>query len=440
LFNRLGRIFGGWVNVEQYQLYALPNIEDCIADQFNDNRDYIAGLRTQISQAQQSQAQAKNEFVTEATKTVIEVVHADNPLPEKTITFSLDELIDQMNGQGETVDSCNTSIAVSPGGSNVGNGQCVASIVNPDGVRMENVYAEDIVISCSQDSQPGTGNTTVNSEVFTARGEARIGDTDFNWPGGSGGSTQVVVANPATEGSTINLLTNGSFEDFTGNAPDSWTIVTGTAGTTLSETTTSYVGTNALSLIGTGAAERTRIAQQLRASPTTPGLVEPKTRYAIGFWCRVSVVPSQGTLRVSLRDGTTDGATVIGGAHATIDLTGETTSYAFHSVQVLTPADLPDNIYCVVELTVAIESGKSVYVDQLSITEMVRHENGPYFAVFPGSTPFLTGDVFTATVTNNLAGRFQMFFNRAFGMLGRGIQLPTDEYGAETIDDALISC
>ncbi len=235
-------------------------------------------------------------------------------------------------------------------------------------------------------------------------------------------------------------MTNGDFEAFTADAPDDWTIVTGTAGTTVDdETTNFYKGAKALAIIGTAASERTRLSQQLR-STSDLGQIKPETRYALACRVRVSAAPAAGTLRISLRDGTTDGATVIGGVDITVDLTAETTSYAFKSAQINMPASLPDDIYLVIEHTVAIDNGKSTFIDQLALVEMTQHENGPLFAIFPGATKFLVDDKFVATVTNDRAGEIQEFFNRLFPMDDNQRLLPSDTYGNETIDDILVSC
>lgn len=440
LFNRLGKIFGFWCAIEEHQTTTVEVQVDGIDAQYDAAPELIPTLEATRKNAKTGAGSVKGDLILLAQNTVIEMVDDDVELPVKSLDFALPELIDQMQTNGYYVDANSVGVSVAADADNNGDGQCLVSVIRGDGKTLENVYAETLVIECTTDSQPGTGGLTIGSELFAVRGESSAAKTSETWPLGSNGQTQVRIANPDVDASADNFLTNGDFEAFTSNAPDSWDIINGTAGTTVDDTATAYRGSSALAIVGTAAATRVRLSQTLRAAPTTAGSIKPETRYAIGVWIRVSSVPAAGTLRIALRDGTTDGATVVGGQAITVDLTGEATSYAFHSVQFNTPAALPDNLYLVVELTVAVDNGVSVYVDNLALAPMIQHQNGPLVCIFPGATKFLKGDKFNATVTNNFAGRFQTFFNRAFNMDSRGLLLPSDIYGSESIDDALISC
>lgn len=441
LFNRLGKVFGTIGSVTTNQSYTLVVETDGVSAQYTTNQSYAPTLQTSLTNAQNACNQYKSDLQVIAGTTVIQTVHADTPLPSLSLDYALPKLIADMIAAGATVDANTVSVSVSAGSSNVGNGTCIASVTGADGKTLENVIPETIAVTCTSDSQPGTGGTVVGSEVFTARGQsATANKLDFNWPTGSGGQTTVRSANAAEDATTSNLLTNGDFEAFTSHAPDSWTIVTGTAGTTLDYTATAYRGSYALRFIGTAAAERTRISQTLRSvAASTAGNVTPSTRYAIAARIRVSASTTGGVLRIALRDGTTDGATIIGGQSITVTLSGATTSYVLYTAQLNTPAALPDALYLVAELTAAIDNGKSVYVDDVILTPMVQHQKGPYVAVIPGSTKFVIGDTFAVAVSNARDGLIQEWFNRVFNMDQRGLLLPSDTYGAETIPDSLIS-
>lgn len=439
LFNRLGKIFGGWKNVETHQRSVLPNIATVINGQYAANPEMIPNLQNQLVTGQTSAGQIKGELVNEATTTLINMVQTDNPQPSANLQMALPELIRQMVAAGATVKANTVSGSVAALGTNNGNGACIVSVIDGDGKQLDNVYPEVIQVRCQSDSQPGTGNLAVGSESFLASGQQSITKTDFRWPTGSNNQTFIACANPDVDGGANNLLTNGSFETFTiANTPDGWTIIVGTAGVTVQSTATAYNGFTALAIVGTAGAIRTRLAQTLRTSGT-PGAIQPLTRYAVGVYLRMSTASVAGTVRIAMRDGTTDGAAVIGGASITVAASALTTGYVLHTFQFNTPAALPDNLYLVIELTTAIDTGTSVYIDALAMVKMVQHNHGPLLAIFRGNVKYIRGDGFNVTISNDRASLFQEFFNRAFNTDQLDLLLPTDGYGAETIPNSLVS-
>lgn len=441
LFNRIGQVATAFCGVNTYRNTTLPGLVDGVQDQYNDNRELIPDLQNVFESAQDSAGDINDTLADSGEQTVIEMVDDDNPLTEKTIEPALIELIRQMNAGSETVNASVVGSSVTADAGNNGNGTVIVSLIDGKGQTLENVYGEDIIVECTSDSQPRTGNTVEGRELFRARGEESVDKFDREWPKGSGGSTGITSADAAQNNTASNRLTNSNFENFTTNAPDNWNIITGTAGTTIDDTTTSYRGTNALAIIGTGAAELTKISQTLRdTANATAGDIKPETRYLISARVSVSSVPVAGVLRISLKDGTGGAANVVGGASIDVTLSGESTSYALHTAQISTPAPLTAGLYMVIEMTTAVDSGVTVRVDEVTLTEMVQHQNGPFFAVVPGETKFLIGDKFTATITNDRGGKFQEWFNRLFDMDTRGLLLPSNGAGGETISDSLITC
>lgn len=441
LFNRLGKLFGAFIGVEKYQKTTLPAYTGGIGDQFNANRDYIPTLIPSEQNAQNTAQTVKQNYQTFSTNALVGMIQADTPQPSSTLDYAIPELIDQMNAAGATVKANTVGISGSAGASNAGNGTILTSIVGVDGKHLENAYAETIVVTCTADSQPGNGQTTVGSETFVARGQSATTILNYAWPTGSGGATTVIPANSSLDTSSQNYLTNSDFETFTvANTPDSWTIIMGGAGTTIFSTTDAYRGSYALAFTGTASNLRPRIAQSLRSvSTSVAGQVNPLTKYALAAYVKVTSVPVAGTLRIALRDGTTDGAAVVGGEAIVVNLASATTGYVLSSAIFNTPTSLPDNLYLVIELTIPIDSGVSVHIDDVVLTPMVQHQNGPFIAIIPGSAKFIKGDVFNVAVTNTLDGLFQTYFNRIFGMDYRKLLLPSDMYGTQTISDSLIS-
>src|ERR1051325_4701254 len=89
LFNRLGAIFCAWRTVETNQRTTIPQITDtAIGNQFNANRSFVSDLITSEQQSQNSAGQIKNSFSKWAATTLIEMIHADTPLPSKTLDYA----------------------------------------------------------------------------------------------------------------------------------------------------------------------------------------------------------------------------------------------------------------------------------------------------------------------------------------------------------------
>lgn len=435
LFNRLGKLFKQFEDAETYQKTTLDSAFVDVFGQYNADAELIEGGFDEFSSSRDAAGGIKDDALARAETTVIKMVNDDNRQPLDDIDTALVELIRQMNAGTETVDASTPGISTSPDASNNGDGLVLSAVENGKGETLENVLAEDVVLDCTSDSQPGRGNLVVGSEIFTAQGELDVDKSSFEFPKGTNGATQIPVSNPAVGPSTDNFLTNSDFEDFTvADTPDSWVLDIGAAGVGIRETSTAFSGTKALEFRGDGA-ELTRISQSLRAAPATQGFFEPERRYALAFQVRVSVAPSAGVLRVSLRE-TSSGAQI--GDAITVDLTTVGIVYVSKSVQIKTPDPLSDTIFIVIELTTALETGKGVFIDHMALTEMIQHENGPLFAIFPGAVKWLVADRVTAAVTNDRAGKFQEFFERAFDMSDKGLLLPSDNVGGETILDTLI--
>lgn len=434
LFNRLGKHYRTVEIIEAYQKTTLDAAVTDTLGQYASDFDLVDGLPTNLTASQNAANKLKTQTLAFASKTLVEMVNDDNPLTEKTELAALRELIRQMIADAQTVDASAVTVATVADGGNNGDGSMLVSVKNGKDNDLENVLAEDIVVTCTSDSQPGRGNLLEGSEIFTAKGEAPVERTDFNFPKGSNGSTTVPLSNPAVDSSSANFLTNGNFEDFTAGDPDNWTIQVGDAAGSVDETSTAFKGSKALQFLGDGA-ELTKITQQLRLAGSTAGQFQPLRRYAFAFQVRVSVVPAAGVLRISLRDGIA-GALI--GTAITVDLTAEGTSYVFKSVQLVTPDPLPDQIHMVIELTTALESGKSVFIDHFACREMTQHQGGPLMVIFPGAIRFIVGDFFTVTPTNDRAGKFQEFFERNFRMSQIPLLLPSNNAGGETISDGLI--
>ena len=173
--------------------------------------------------------------------------------------------------------------------------------------------------------------------------------------------------------------------------------------------------------------------------PISPTLFSPSTSYGCNVFAAVDVAPISGTIRVCLWDGSAVVNDDEGTANTfNIDCTGLTTSFASQKATFRTPAILPTVLYLRIETTVAIPGGSSVYLDELAMDAMTAlYEGGPSVLLFSGGTNWEAGDGFTLAMTNDRAGGFQTGVLRMMQSPER--LLPSNNAGAETISDGLIS-
>jgi len=423
---------------------ALQNVPDGITQQRDALRQTLAGWKSQL------------QFY--ARSTVIEQVHADANLTEKSIGAAIKELIRQMIGGGtlyaadNDVDASVVSGSSAAVATNTGTGGLAISVVRPDGRTNDLLLAEVMEAICVSDSQLA-GSTTARREVFTVRGETAVSDQlGWDWPAGSGVAA-TITATDSDQDASGNLLYGSHFDDFTtANQPDYWgAALVGAYGTDiLEEASTVNRAGKALEFIGTGGAPLSSIAQVFDAdsvavadSGTTTEL-EPNTVYCWGAWIRKSASLATGEIQVRLIDGSN--ATVnddAGTANATTIANGTlTTSFALYTGFFRTPKVLPSTIKFNVRVSTALTSGESVFIDDLAFCEAVDlygTGNGPWAAIFPGATNFILNDQFNVTIANDRGGEIQEWFERLFGMRSLGLQLPNDSGGTESIADSLIA-
>lgn len=370
---------------------ALADIPDAMANAVSGAEQLIAALR-------------------DAAQTIlIEMVDADDPLPERTVEEALRVLIEQMTANTEHV-QVNTVSASVTAGTNDGDGTFVCSVLDGRGRQLENVLAEDVI--CQRDA---------TSQQFECRGEAAADSKlAVNWPLGSGSSASVTAV--GTSEGNVGLLTNGTFETFTvANTPDDWTILAGSAGTQiLSEAVNVLRGTGSLEFVGnaTGASIRQEVTEQ----------VSSRTPYGVCLFYKLSGDPAAGVLTLDLYDGSSvinDDAGNANTVAVTLPDVNDTNWHALSGMFRL-PDPLPDNVYVRVRLSTALSVGTSVFIDQLAMVEATRlYAGGPYLACFAGGEDFAADDVFTIAIANNRTSLYQEAFDVFFDTLESDARLPT---------------
>ena len=316
----------------------------------------------------------------------------------------------------------------------------------------------------------GTIGTTIKSTVYevqtlTVTGPPLAGTYRVNWsnPAGKVQTTAPIAydATPATLQSSLRTLTG--LESVTVAATGATPLYThtitfiGVAGNiaqiTITNNTTGGVYTPATAVEGSANAFIGRAVEldSDGAELTTLNRrvnLEPLTQYAFNMWALADVVPIAGVLTIDLVDGI--GGSVIndqaGTANSfTVDATALAVAFGARNGVFRTPVVLPPIVYLRIRISTAVSAGTSIYLDHASLVEMTNlYTGGPMASLFSGKTPFTKGegqvaaDKFTITVTNDRAGEFQEWFERLFDMTSKGLILPSDTGGTETIADTLI--
>lgn len=473
LFTRLGLLMGG-IAEHNTNCTTINTRANTIQDQFEAALQYIIdGFYTGYRDAaQNAEGGGKTYLQSKAKVILVDQVHADAALIDKNEATALAELQRQMIGSGTLYNPDNdvdasTVSATAPanvtGITNTGNGAFITSVTRPDGRPDELVKAETIELRITTDGQ-GTG--TARNEQYSIRGEFAIGDTlSHLWPGGSGVVDSAIVCDAEVNAGQGNLLYNSDFYDVTtADQPDNWgAALVGAYGTDIGiETTTVYrTGKKALKFTGTAAGTLlSSIAQSFStiATPITPAaatsgttsVLKPSTVYAWNLYIRKSAGLSAGVFKIDLFDGTNTINDDAGTANSSTIAHGSiTTSYAAFNGFFRTPKVLPTTPKLRISISTALTDAEIVYIADLCFVEAHKvggqvgetsmSATGVYCAGFAGSTNWIVGDAKNAVINNNRAGLIQEYFDRLFDMRSKGLQLPSDTGGTETIADSLVA-
>jgi len=453
LFTRLGTLihFANQVRTHQENLKTLlANVQ---AEYSSADAWYIDALSGSIENRIAEAGGVLADVRAAAEKTLIEmcwteandVANNTQSMKSKTVGEALVWLIREMRKSSETVDaSAITKSSTTFGGSNVAVGAKfvwstkTANALLGGMTDYENIRGEVLEARCVQDSVGG--GVSPGSEVIEVRGQVAYPGLDYRFPAGSGTTTRLTTICASVDAGPMgqNILTNSDLEDQTSNLPEQWSIVTGTAGTHFSTETTAanvFRGSKALKLIhGTGTLFNIR--QQFGAAGGTFGRLIPDRPYVIAFAIKTDA-SCAGVLRISFKDAS--GNIIDSGNAATSFTLTASLAYTVQTATLRTPINVPSTCYVHLESTTTV-SGGSAYIDELIVAELVPiAPGGQAIGMIAGSTDFRVDDSGRFYFTNDKAGGFQVGFDRLFDLYGKGLQLPSNTLGTETIDDSLIA-
>ncbi len=412
---------------------------------------------------------AKQALVQDAQQVLIKRVNSDNPQPDQSLQTAMIEWIRQMQVQSLTVQNATVAAVVTAGASNTGTPVVYMSLLDPNGLTLENCYAENLRMICTTDANHGA---TAGSETLTLTSPQQVSPTDsYAWPAGSGVNASVIIVDPTLgngSGTNANLLTGstgtttGAFKNAT-LITTQWTVTSGP--TLLSDGTTQAYGpatdlTHCLKIAGDGASTVTLYQSFANGGITTgsTATILPGTVYHLSVHVKASPVPAAGRITFSLVDGSN--VVINNNAGVPNTITTILSSYGGITYQTITgafetPTVLPSAVRLQITTPTVISNLTNVYIDFPALVQPNSngptlvgsggsssgygglYAGGPYLTVFRGSADVINwvsptiGDQWTINVANNYGSNsptifsFQSLFWAFFGMPGMGLILPS---------------
>ena len=346
----------------------------------------------------------------------------------------LGELINEMDVDSESVQNSTATVgSVTAASGNQGGGLILvtdkldgaSSPGSFNGVRMpanpkyanettELVGTETIRFRVTADSfQDGLDE---GSEEITWQGDPAADPHGLD-TGGSGYIGTMVPLHAVTD----QYLSNADFESFTSNAPDDWTLDTGTAGThILAETSNVNHGDSSLAMVGDNVLSEIKISQAI-----DPASVIANRIYCISVKMKTSGSAATSTVKLQL-EGTGMTSSGITQLFSGISTSSFDEYHAFVIMPAIVPADL--KLVASVSDTIVVPSNAKVYFDDIAFGP-VSYGAGFGAVAVRESGPFVRCDRFEVSVSNS-EGVFQKFFRTALG-----VQLPSSV--TPTISDGL---
>lgn len=339
------------------------------------------------------------------------------------------------------------TVAAAPvgGGSNVGDGQLLTSVVEPvDGKSCYFAMKEVIRAVCTASSY--TGQTPAGGEIFAVDGETSVENLSPFWPKGSGATATMTVVDPDTaaiiEDGRLELWTLVSGSDY---RPTDWTLYgSTTAGTHINRGTSSpYAGTYYARMIGNGST-LSGFYQVLDQD-----IIRSNTNYGLVIWYKkLTGTISSGVLRLALTDGSgtvlsDNGSTSLSSTVAAGTLNGAASWTAATAVFAL-PRNLPTEAHLEIRFSTALDNSAELGIDHITFVELERfYQGGPYMKLVSGATAFATNDGFTNTIvntngtSNDPTRSFVRSLDRVFDLKGNDLRLTVS--GTPTQLDTLIA-
>lgn len=330
---------------------------------------------------------------------------------------------------------------------------------NPSDSLLANSGFDDATIANIPDSwqvQSGTPGTDivltdVEVQTVTIAGTPTAGAYHLLYNDGSTTRSTVSLAYNASESDvqaalralpgleSVTVSTTGTSPNFTHTIT-----FTGVAGDVTTLTAVNNLDTGTVTPAESTAGEDSFRGRALRFDGdgriTQNVTLEVETLYAC-FFRKKKVSTPTGNLTIQVRDSA-------GGSVLTYPVNGSDIEAAF-SIASLTTSWVGSLFPVYVARSVEMPVCVSIEVDTLASGSVLLDDFVliPYTELYPGGLKLavcagvdapIVGDKWTIAATNGRQGEFQTKFDQVFDMRGKGLLLPSDNSGTETIDDALI--
>ena len=418
LYNRLGGHFG----IAKTQLDARAGI---VTRATNLDGQYTSATRYMFTPVLEQFLRIYNSTdatiaaaVQGATKTLTEMVTADNAnIPKSTIP-AMQELARQMRAGSTTLLENTVTIgAVSRTGTGTG------TVVFGGASQMSRT--DLLQFQCISDTTTGAA---AGSEVFSVTGSAAYNNiNDSLWPGGTGLSTTMTSSDYV---GGMNLLQNGSFETWTGGVPDNWTLASGVAADIAQYVSSPFRSSAALLL-------QNNAVTVILAQDTGSQTLGPGKRVIFGMWVRRVSGTATQDVEMELQTSAGTGYATVTATAAAINAAGSTWTLYTGSYQHAWTAPI-ETATAIISRTG--DSGVTVAVDCAFIFVPAQNgTNGQFFQIISGGTDWRIGDRMTVQVTNNYASSVLSYTERFFAPFANGVELPTTAAGTPpTVTNSVI--
>lgn len=439
---RLGKILSVGEDLRAQQGSTFTNLQE-VAAQYTattiDKAEYVGTLLTQDAQQQVDQiARPMQDAVREGVEKTILMTVNDGLREVPDVDTAIRALAVDMIAQAQSIGTTGVSIgAVSNTATGSGtmilseSGRFVyggAKYASKQTVN-DTILAETINARCIKDARDGT--LVRGNERFMLEGQKAVDRLDRRWQDGTSGygSGAVLMLNSTCgtiEASSVrgqNMLSNSGFERVDGTPfPLDWQIQTGTAGTTLSASTTGGArGSNALLFIGDNTVLH-NVYEVMGQGPRPS--IKTNTVYIVSAYLRgVAVTVNTGTIRFGLRDSSNN---EISGASVNVNLTTTTipsTSWTRVTGSFTTPLSLGTATRFAINMTVKL-GNQTLAIDEVVLAEAERvYPGGPGVAVVAGTADWELDDRMAAAITKTTS-EWQVDLDRYLNLAARGIQFP----------------
>ena len=459
LFARLGKIVGMGQDVRTAQADVVTELND-IASVYTattiNRQEYLGALNDDRERQADQLGRITQVNIGRAIEhTIVETVNADSdlgPLPQKDIDSALRVLTIDMrtNTTLQSIGTTAISISAQTANSTTVDGVLIVSEAGKfayggaksatKAAQNDTILAETITARCTKDARDG--NYILGNELFAVTGERAVDRLDRRWPQGSGGylmlhSTCGDIDSSAQRGQ--NHLTNSGFERVNSVPfPLSWTISTGTSGTSIIGDSDSYRGSYSIKFVGDGT--NGRGVYQIMGQGPRPS-IKSNTPYIVSARIRSeSGTISVGSIQFELADS---GYSQVSGCAVTRNFnagTGGTnlgTSWEHVRGTFTTPLNLPSEIRFHIHTNVALANLAPLLIDEVVLTEAVPlYQGGPAVAIVAGQTNWELDDFVKVGIAKT-AGTWAQELDRYLNLAARDIQFPTS--ASPTIATTLIS-